>query len=430
MSFRCIQRDRRGSVVLLTALALPVSLAVMALDINISDWELTRVRLQRIADIAAMAGAARYAQTWNGPAAATTAANVAELNGVPAGTRAGTGTDTVADTYGNWSTRFTVNTSVNAATNTAGTVTAQVQTSAPVWFAGIFPSATTGMLSATAVATVSLSSTGGQACLLALEGDSTAITTDDDITVGGHTTVTSQSCGVRSDGSLTVKGNATIAVPSVVASGTIGVSGSADVSCPTSSPCSQAGVAQIPDPFYSTYYNNLSIPAGESAGTVSGNTYGPGEYSSLSFSGNGSYTLSPGVYYVTGEISIQGSVSVTGNGVTLISNGGLSLTGTGNVSLTAPSSGPTAGLLYGTSSSDSLKLAGTSNVVLNGAVYAPNASVTIIGDSNSYTTQSTCLDVVVSTATFSGNSNFTNSGCAALGIPALYNKPATAKLTQ
>lgn len=430
MLSRSIQRDRRGSIAVLTALALPVSLGVMALDIDISNWELTRVQLQRIADNAAMAGAARYAETWNGPAAATTAANVAELNGVPAGTRSGTGTDTVTDNYGEWSTGFSVNTSVNAAANTAGTVTAQIETSAPVWFASISTSASQQMLSATAVAAVSLSSTGGQACLLALKGNSTAITTYDDITLGGHTSVTSQTCGVRSDGSLTVSGDATVAVPSVVASGTIGVAGNADLSCPTSAPCSQAGVAQIPDPFYSTYYNQLSIPAGESAGTVSGNTYGPGEYSSLSFSGNGSYTLSPGVYYVTGEISIQGTVTVTGNGVTLISNGGLSLTGTGTVNLTAPSSGPTAGLLYGTSSSDALKLAGTSNVVLNGAVYAPNASLTITGNSNSYTTQSTCLDVIASTVTFSGNSNFTNTGCAALGVPALYNKPATAMLIQ
>jgi uncharacterized membrane protein len=104
----------------MTALAMPVSLGVMALAINISDWDLTRVRLQRIADIAAMAGAGRYAQTWNGPAAVTTAANVAELNGVPTGNRTGTGTDTVADNYGNWNTSFTVDTSINVAANSAG----------------------------------------------------------------------------------------------------------------------------------------------------------------------------------------------------------------------------------------------------------------------------------------------------------------------
>ena len=41
------------------ALALPISLAVMALDINISDWELTRVRLQRIAEVQLQCGVFR-----------------------------------------------------------------------------------------------------------------------------------------------------------------------------------------------------------------------------------------------------------------------------------------------------------------------------------------------------------------------------------
>ncbi len=429
MLSRSIQRDRRGSVAVLTALALPVSLGVMALDVGISDWELTRVQLQRIADIAAMAGAARYAETWSGPAAVTTTANVAELNGLPAGTRSGTGTDTVTDNYGEWSTSFSVNTSVNAAANTAGTVTAQIETSAPTWFAGIFTSATQQMLSATAVAAVSLSSAGGQACLLALKGDATAITTYDDINLSGNTSITSQTCGVRSDGSLQLSGNATIGVPTVIASGTISTSGNAKITCPGSSPCSQQGIAQIPDPLYSTYYSALSLPGGTYK-TQSGTTLSPGDYSSLSFSGNGSYTLNPGVYYVENGISVSGNASLTGNGVTLISNGGISFSGNGSVSLTAPSSGPTAGLLYGTSSTSSVDLSGNSNVVLTGAVYAPNAPVTISGNSTAYTTKSSCLDVVASTATFSGNSNFTNTGCAALGIPALYNKPATAMLIQ
>jgi hypothetical protein len=380
-----------------------------------------------------MAGAGRYAQTWNGPAAVTTAANVAELNGVPTGNRTGTGTDTVADNYGNWNTSFTVDTSINVAANSAGTVTAEVRASAPTWFAGIIRSAATQALSATAVAAVSLSSTGGQPCILALKGDSNAVTTYIDISISGHTTVTSQTCGVRSDASLTVSGDATFGVPSVIASGTITVSDPATgISCPTSSTCTQAGVAQIPDPFYSTYYSQLSTPSGVGAGTVSGDTYSPGEYSSLSFSGNRSYTLNPGIYYVTGQISIQGNVTVIGNGVTLIGgpDGSLSMTGTATVNLTAPSTGPTAGLLFGTTSSNSMKVAGTNNEVLSGAVYAPNASVTVTGDSKSYTSESTCLDVVASTVTFTGNSSFTNTGCAGLGVPAMYNKPATAMLIQ
>lgn len=419
------RRDRRGTVAILSAMVLPVSLGVVALCIDVSNWELTRIRLQGIADIAAMAGAARYAQTWDGPAAVTTAANVAELNGAPAGTRSGVGTNTVTDEYGDWNMRFSIDTS-----GSAPSVTARVQTTAPVWFGHVHLGVSKEALSATAVAVVNLTSTGGQACILALKGDTDGITTYNDISISGNTSITSQTCGVRSDGSLSISGNATIGVPSVTASGTISVSGNSTIDCPTSSPCSQAEIAQIPDPFYSTYYGDLSIPNDVGTGSHSGSTYNPGEYSDLSFSGNGSYTLNPGVYYVTGQISISGTVALTGNGVTLISIGGLSMSGNGRITLTAPSSGETAGLLYGTSGSGSISLSGNSNVVLSGAVYAPNATVTITGNSSSYTTQSSCLNVVASTASFSGNSDFTNAGCAALGVPALYNKPATAMLSQ
>ncbi len=417
--------DRRGSVAILTALVLPVSLGVMALGVDVSNWELTRVRLQGIADAAAMAGAARYAQSTDAPASVTTAANVAELNGVPAGTRTGTGTNTVTDNYGDWSTSFSTDTS-----GTTPKVTAQVETSAPVWFGRILTSATKQMLSATAVAAVYPNTSGGQACILALKGESSGITTYVDFSVSGNTSIASQNCGVRSDGSLTLSGNATIAVPTVIASGTISRSGNAQIDCPTSSACSQAGIAQIPDPFYSTYNSALTIPTGVSAGSHSGNTYNQGEYTNLSFSGNGTYTLNPGVYYVTGSINVSGNVTLTGNGVTLISNGGISMSGNVNINLTAPSTGPTAGLVYGTSSTGSISLSGNSNVVLSGAVYAPKASVSVSGNSSQYTTRSNCLNIVASTVGFSGNSDLSNAGCAALGVPGIYNQPPTAMLVQ
>ena len=116
--------------------------------------------------------------------------------------------------------------------------------------------------------------------------------------------------------------------------------------------------------------------------------------------------------------------------MTLISNGGLSVSGGGSINLTAPSSGPTAGLLYGSSSTSSISFTGGSNLTLNGAVYAPNAAVGISGNSSTLGSNSTCLNVVASTETFTGDSEFSNAGCAALGVPAINNAPATATLTQ
>lgn len=418
------QSSQRGNVAVLAAFAMPACVGVMALGIDVSNWAMTRVQLQRLADVTAMAGASRYAETLNGPAAVSSAANVAELNGVPAGTRTGSGTATLTDNYGDWTTSFS---------DSGSTIASTVQMSAPIWFGRIFTSATKQPITARAVAQVFPRTSGGQACVLGLKGDSTGITTIVDVTISGNTSITSSTCGVRSDGSLQVNGNASIAVPTVVASGTISVGGNGSIACQSSTPCQQGGDPQIPDPFYSAYNSQLGIPATGNAGSSSGTTLSPGLYSSgLSLSDNNTYTLNPGVYYVEGTISIGGNASVSGNGVTLISSGGISIAGNGTVNLTAPGQGAaTAGLLYGTSSSSaSVSLSGNSRVVLNGAVYAPNVAVTISGNSSVTTTQSTCLDVVASAVTFSGNSNFSNTGCAALGVPAIYNLPSTARLVQ
>ncbi|GAA4476183.1 hypothetical protein GCM10023157_06560 [Gluconacetobacter asukensis] len=53
---RWIASDRRGAVALLVALALPVLMGVLGLGIDVSYWAMTRLELQRVADIAAVAG--------------------------------------------------------------------------------------------------------------------------------------------------------------------------------------------------------------------------------------------------------------------------------------------------------------------------------------------------------------------------------------
>jgi Flp pilus assembly protein TadG len=424
MRFSRLWRDQRGNITIVTALSVPVCAGVMAFGVDVSRWAVTRVELQRIADTAAMAGAMRYAETDNAAAGVTTAANVAELNGVPAGTRTGTGSESVTDDYGSWTASFSANTD-------AHTITATVQTAAPIWFGRIFTTATEQPVSATAVAWAKQRHSGNGACVLALKGESTGITTYVDVTISGHTSVSSSTCGVQSDGSLTVSGSATIAVPSVITSGSISLSGNASIKCPSSSPCSAAAQPQIPDPFSALYGSQLAIPSGGTA-TQSGTTLNPGVYASgLSFNGNNSYTLNPGVYYVRGSIAISGNATVSGTGVTLISSDGISFSGNSTVNLSAPTSGPTAGLLYGTSTTNgTVSFSGNSANVMNGAIYAPNANASVTGNSTAFTTQSSCTAIVAATISFSGNSNFNNSGCNDYGVPTIYAQSAKALLIQ
>lgn len=426
MIIRCksLLRDRRGSVLLTTALALPVCIGVMAFGIDVSYWEAQRVKLQQIADIAALAGSVRYAQTGNVTAGLMAAANLAELNGVPVGTRTLTASTKLTDSYGDWLGTYSFDLST-------AKLSATIQTKAPLWFGRLYSRATTQALSASAVAQA-MTSIGGHPCVLATKGDTTGVVTYVDLTFSGNTSVSSSACGIRSDGGLSVSGNATVSVPTIIASGTITASGNGNVTC-SPSPCKQSGAPQVPDPFSSAYGNALTVPTGGTAGSVKGTTYSPGTYASgLSLSGNVSYTLSPGIYYVAGSISISGGVTVTGNGVTLISTGGISMSGNSSVTLTAPSTGPTAGLVFGTStSSGTVSLVGNSNNVLNGAVYAPNANVTLTGNSSSTASQpSTCFEIVSATVSFTGNSSLTNSGCSSLNVPTLYNSPVVTRLVQ
>lgn len=419
-----LSRDRRGTVLLMTAIVMPACIGVMALAIDVSSWEMQRAKLQQLADMAALAGSVRYSQTGNASAALAAAANLAELNGVPAGARATSGT-TLTDDYGDWVTTYSFSTGT-------ARLTATIQTSAPVWFGRLYTSATKQLITATAVAQTTIS-IGGHPCVVAIKGDTTGVITFVDLTFSGNTSVNSSTCGVRSDGGLSVSGNSSIAVPTVITSGSMTVSGNASITCPQSTSCAQSGAPQVEDPFSSAYGDALNIPAGGQSSSQKGNTYSPGVYSSsLSFSANSIYTLNPGVYYVNGSISISGGATLSGTGVTLISSEGISMSGNSSVNLTAPSTGATAGLLFGTSTNNgAVAISGNSSNVLNGAVYAPNANVTLSGNSSATASSpSSCFEIVGATVSFTGNSAFTNASCDSLGVPTLYNSPPVAKLIQ
>src|ERR1035437_10046030 len=74
--------QRRGSIAVLTAVMAPVMVMTLALGVEVSFWSLNKVELQRIADVAAWAGAKQYAASSNAQSATNTAANLAEINGV------------------------------------------------------------------------------------------------------------------------------------------------------------------------------------------------------------------------------------------------------------------------------------------------------------------------------------------------------------
>jgi Flp pilus assembly protein TadG len=419
------QKNRRGSISVVAALTLPILVGVMGLGIDVSYWATIRSDLQRTADVSAMAGAAKYASTFSASSALTTAANVAELNGFPAGTRTSIGTTTLTDSYGNYSATITFSSPAN--------VTVTTQRAVPLMFTKVFLSESMQTVTATAVAQVTPRLSGSQSCVLALNGLSDGITTSDDLTISGgkNTNVVMSGCDLRSNASVGFNGSPNVGVPDIAASGTI--SGSYTPICPGQTSCDQqlTALPQVPDPFAGTYGSQLNVSTNTTSQPNS-SSFGPAPsgtaYDGLSF-GSGNYNLSPGIYYVEGDISFNGNGTVTGTGVTFIMSGSLQVNGSSTLNLTAPSSGTTKGLLIG-SSSGSVTFNGNSTQNLLGAIYMPNGSVTMTGNTSSGSASLNCLVAIAQTATFAGSSSFGDSGCASLGVPAVYDLPGVVRLIQ
>ncbi|WP_246396367.1 pilus assembly protein TadG-related protein [Gluconacetobacter tumulisoli] len=396
---------------LLAALAFPVLIGIMGLGIDVSYWAMTRVELQRMADVAAQAGVARYGATNVASDALTVAATVAELNGLPAGTRGGDGATTLTDSYGPYAATVTF--------AAPSTVTVSVTQAVPRMFTGFFLPTATQSISATAVARLAQRTNGGQACILALNnaGFSTII--------NGSASIQMPGCDMRANGSILVNGQSDINVANIVTSGSITQNGNGICGSVT---CLQ-GTAQMPDPYASLYGTQLTVPSRTVSLANGQTTLNPPPagmaYSSFSLSG-GPYIFNPGVYYISGDFNVNGNVSLAGTGVTFITNGNININGSADVSLSAPASGATAGLLFGSKSS-AYQLNGGSSVHLTGAIYMPNANLLVNGG-NSAT--GTCLLIVAANVTFNGGGNFTDTNCQAEGMQPIYDLPGVARLVQ
>jgi len=138
-------------------------------------------------------------------------------------------------------------------------------------------------------------------------------------------------------------------------------------------------------------------------------------------------TLNPGIYYLDqGSLQVNGGTSMTGSGVTLVftsSNGNnyasATINGGATVDLSAPSSGPTAGMvMFGDPSmtaGTAFKFEGGASQTLQGAVYLPEAAVSFAGGAN---TTNGCTQLIADTINFVGNSNFAIN-CQGMGTKPL-----------
>jgi uncharacterized repeat protein (TIGR03803 family) len=188
-------------------------------------------------------------------------------------------------------------------------------------------------------------------------------------------------------------GNAKIAAVSIRV-----VGGVSQTTGTTLSPAATTGVASVADPLFGR--QGPSIAGMTNCGAVSYSSGTPalnsGIYSSITVSGTASLKFNPGIYVIEGGgLSVSGSGSLSGTGVFLF-NAGSSYNGTtdggtfgsillggkGTISLSAPTSGPYAGvvLFQSPSNTRALSLGGNGTGGLTGTIYAPSATVGLSGN--------------------------------------------------
>jgi hypothetical protein len=342
----------------------------------------------------------------------------------------------------------------NATTCTSdGCLEVTITQQQPQYFTALFLSSFTA--SASAVGTCSgcgngsydLTSTGGGACVMALDPNGSGV-----IKASGTPTLSLNGCNLQNNSPNT---NATIVNGGAVIEG-----------CSTTNACgSQAFLAQpdtpsgsidvpivtsaapAPDPYAGltpptpatscisnfSQYANPTIP--NEFDNVPTGTYCPGNINNLTinFKSGATVILEPppsGGGHNGPGLDTHGNANtiLSGTGVTLYVLGGGNVNANTTINISAPTTGPLAGIAVWFGDSSSVSWAGGATSSFSGAVYAPTANVTYTGG---FATASTCTRLVAGSITLSGNAtaSFDNTGCPAVAGPVLTASGVTGSTT-
>jgi hypothetical protein len=294
-------------------------------------------------------------------------------------------------------------------TSNAGnhTVSVSVQGSVQTMILGVLGISTINLH----VGSTAASSFDGNGCVLALDPAAGGAYTSQ-----GSTTVNLTGCSLYDNSghgqALTVGGSAKVSARSVGVVGGITPGSSAGL---TADLGVMTGISPIEDP-----YKDVQPPE---PGPCSENNYkattsvtlSPGVYcGGIAIHAGSTVTLNPGVYYMDGgDLTVNGSAGVVGQGVTLIFTSKnrkgyatATISGNATVNLTAPAFGPTAGIvMFGDRNipkGTDFKLTGGASQSFGGAIYLPTATVDYTGGNGS---SMGCTQVIGGMVNFAGNSN-------------------------
>ena len=395
---RLLADDSSGTVLTITALAMPVLIGFAGLAVDAASWFVQKRILQASADAAAVAAAIESHRGAPAALANLAAAADAARNGYDAAH------DSLQVNLPPASGRFA---------GAAGAAEALISREAPTFFTRALI-ATPPTISARAVAVAD--SEAAKNCVWALDPKEKAA-----LKVSGNAEV-ALDCGVVVNSSHADALMQTGA--SCIAASRISIAGGYSGRCLT--PVPSTGLPPVADPLATLpppAFGGCDVRGKTSVSGGKRLTLEPGVYcGDISVSGPGELELLPGLYVLDGAgLKISGQASLKGSGVTiyLTRNSGpsnsVSFSGGAEVALSAPTSGTYAGILFysdrAAPANVSHSFTGGSTMRLDGVLYFPNQDVKFSGGSSLAQTSSV---LVARTIDFTGNTDVDIAGAAAV----------------
>jgi hypothetical protein len=422
---------KRGTVAILVGLSAPALVLAIGLGIEASGWSAVQQRLQRTADMAALAGALAYNKGASVSVAATQAAYAAEINGSTGVTSPATRTwlptpKTLLDGS------ITIQ-EVNGVKN-AGDIAfaATIQDTVPLLFSAIALPGPGITLSATGIAEL-VSGGVGKYCVLVLDPNAETAAS-----INNGATVNATTCGVdinaTGSASLAMTGGATLDAANVgtsSATAPCGMSGTGTFSCGQGATMvvtksSTTNASPGINPYGTVPMPTPSTTCASGSPFIAGQTIPAGTYCNGLVVSFGTVTMAPGVIIVEGgDFHPTGGSTVNATSGTTIVLTGSSSSNIANaqidngvtLNLTAPSSltMATRGIAIMQDSRASAtavsNIAGGASINVVGALDFPHSTVNF---SNGSTNNASCTQLIAYQVQFVGGANFSNN-CTGAG---------------
>ncbi|MGH9467698.1 MAG: DUF192 domain-containing protein [Terriglobales bacterium] len=348
---RARAQRQSGQTIAIFVLFLAALLGIAALSTDIGVARVEETHLQTVADAAAVAGAAEI--PWGD--VTTAAQDAAASNGFSSGSGGET---------------LTVNDPPASGPHTGDGEYVEVIATETLntYFANVF-GITALSPSARAVAHLG----NGTGCMYALNPAASGA-----VLINGAFDIQLQ-CGLyinsTSSSALEINGSGSLSATAIGVAGGAQLSGSVTVS-----PSITEGIVPVSDPLASLPVPSLvGSCASPTLITGSGSvTLNPGVYCTpLTVDGDATVTFKPGTYILDSGFVINGRPTLVGDGVTFYNAAGaFTLDGSANSSLSAPTTGPYAGILFFQARTNVLPFTVNGDQGLfNGTIYAPAANI-------------------------------------------------------